>query len=434
MKIFARTIPFSKDAVWLLDAFKNEKNLFFLDSGLSRANEGRFSYLGFAPFKMIETNDFNRLRAELKPYMTVKSTMPFGGGAVGRISYDGQMRFGLYATVICVDHQRRALTVSATGLPKRTAAAQAREAKEQIRQIIARIEKHTPMLTVSAVGAGLKMTSNTTRAQYIAAVKQALGHIRAGDIYQINLSHRFQGRIKAAQRRVSPTKIYQELRAVSPSDFSAYLDDSTQVILSSSPERFLKFDNRIAQVKPMKGTRPRATTRAKDMKYKNELINSAKEKAELLMVTDLERNDLGRVCEFGSVKVKAMRTIEEYATVFQATSTVEGKLRKDCDQFDLLASTFPSGSVTGCPKIEAMKIIGKLEKAKRGCYTGALGYISFSGKMDFNVLIRTLFIDGNKVTFHVGGGIVADSDPANEYEETLLKATAMTASLERIFK
>jgi para-aminobenzoate synthetase component 1 len=260
------------------------------------------------------------------------------------------------------------------------------------------------------------------------AVRQALEHIHRGDIYQINLSHRIQAQWLKG-RVPDPAAIYQHLRQTFPSEFGACFHDGKQAILSASPERFLKLHKGIVQVKPMKGTRPRGKNAQGDKKLKHELLKSPKEIAELLMVTDLERNDLGRVCDYGSVKVSAMRTIETYASVFQATSTVEGRLRQDCDQFDLLKATFPSGSVTGCPKIEAMKIIDKLETCARGLYTGALGYISFSGSMDFNVMIRTMFLNQKNIAFHVGGGIVADSKPQAEWEETWVKAKPMIEAL-----
>ena len=265
------------------------------------------------------------------------------------------------------------------------------------------------------------------------AVRQALEHIRRGDIYQINLSHQIKLRVPQWRKHTEPAAIYRNLRRSFPSEFGAYIDDGRQVILSASPERFLKLQNSIVQVKPMKGTRPRGETQVQDRKLKDQLLKSPKEIAELLMVTDLERNDLGRVCDYKSVKVKAMRTIETYASVFQATSTVEGHLRADCDQFDLLQATFPSGSVTGCPKIEAMKIINKLEQGSRGLYTGALGYMSFSGDMDFNVMIRTMFLNKKNITFHVGGGIVADSDPEDEWQETWDKAKPLIETLKRSF-
>ena len=264
------------------------------------------------------------------------------------------------------------------------------------------------------------------------AVRQALEHIRRGDIYQINLSHQIKVQVPHWPGNPEPAAIYKDLRRSFPSEFGAYFDDGRQVILSASPERFLKLQKGIAQVKPMKGTRPRGKTKAQDRILKEQLQKSPKEIAELLMVTDLERNDLGRVCDYSSVKVKVMRTIETYASVFQATSTVEGRLRRGYDHFDLLQAAFPSGSVTGCPKIEAMKIIKKLEHGPRGLYTGALGYMSFSGDMDFNVMIRTMFLNPKQITFHVGGGIVADSKPQDEWQETWDKAKPLIETLKTV--
>jgi para-aminobenzoate synthetase component I len=279
----------------------------------------------------------------------------------------------------------------------------------------------------------LVLKSNFTKAGYMKAVRQALEHIRRGDIYQINLSHQIKVRVPPSCRHLEPAAIYRNLRRSFPSEFGAYFDDGRQVILSASPERFLKLQKRTAQVKPMKGTRPRGKTRAQDRTLKEQLQKSPKEIAELLMVTDMERNDLGRVCDYASVKVKAMRTIETYASVYQATSTVEGRLRRGSDQFDLLRAVFPSGSVTGCPKIEAMKIIKKLEPSPRGLYTGALGYMSFCGDMDFNVMIRTMFLNQRQITFHVGGGIVADSKPRDEWQETWDKAKPLIETLKQSF-
>ncbi len=434
MKVLTHTIPFSQEAGSLLEIFKDEKNVFFLDSSLSNSSDGRFSYLGFAPFKIIKVKNFQQLRKEIKPWLSLKGSMPFSCGAVGRISYEGDLWFGLYEGVICIDHHKEILTITSSGLPYKTPASQNKAARQKIDYILYKMQTYRSVLQAGVRQAGkLLIKSNTTPKQYIAAVNKALKHIHDGNIYQINLSHRFEAAIKNRQKHTTASEVYKNLRSLSPSSFSAYLDDGQRVILSSSPERFLKLSQGIAQVRPMKGTRSRGANPHEDNQNKQELFDSKKEKAELLMVTDLERNDLGRVCRYGSVQVKAMRTIEEYSTVFQATSTVEGILRRDCDQMDLLESTFPSGSVTGCPKIEAMKIIHQLEKSPRGLYTGALGYISFSGDMDFNVLIRTLFLEKDKISFYVGGGIVADSNPQKEYEETLLKASAMIEALRRSF-
>lgn len=434
MKVHSKTIAFNEEPSRLLDIFKDEQGVFFLDSSLCDDTNGRFSFLGFAPFKVVRPKDFIQLRKEISPFLGLKSRSAFPAGAVGYIGYEGELCFGLYEGLICVDHHKRTLTVSSTGLPYKEERHRAQAARQKIDHVLYQLHNHHARGGCSKKFKGkLALKSNTTLAQYVARVKKALGHIHEGDIYQINLSHRLQAGIKDWRQYAHPGDIYQRLRSLSPSSFGAYLDLGGQVILSSSPERFLRLTKAVAQVRPMKGTRPRGANAREDERNRQELLESAKEKAELLMVTDLERNDLGRVCRYGSVKVRDMRTIEKYATVFQATSTVEGELRQGCDLFDLLENTFPSGSVTGCPKIEAMKIIRRLEKSPRGLYTGALGYISFTGDMDFNVLIRTLLLEKDMVSFSVGGGIVADSDPKKEYEETLIKARAMIEALKKAF-
>ncbi len=433
--MLSHTISFSEDAFCLLEIFKDEQKLFFLDSGLPQSENGRFSYLGFAPFKVIKARNFEVLRKIIKPYLGLKNDLSFPAGAVGYISYDGDLWFGLYEGLLCVDYHKETLTITSSGLPYKDSKHRKQAAQQKIDYVLYKLQSHRPAASLAKLfHRKLMIKSNTGRAQYLSAVKRALKHIYDGDIYQINLSHRYEAFIKDWQKHVHPMQMYKQLRLLSPSAFSAYLDDGQTVILSSSPERFLKFTNGVAQVRPMKGTRPRGETKEQDQKNKKELTDSAKEKAELLMVTDLERNDLGRVCDYGRVHVKTMRAIEEYATVFQATSTIEGRLHKKFDQFDLLKATFPSGSVTGCPKIEAMNIIGQLEKSKRGLYTGALGYISFTGGMDFNVLIRTLFLEKDRIFFYVGGGIVVDSNPQEEYEETIVKSKAMVGALESVFE
>jgi para-aminobenzoate synthetase component 1 len=433
MQVLTHTIPLPA-GIDLLETFQDEEKMFLLDSSLNTTSDGRYSYLGFAPFKTIRVKNFQQLRKELKPYLGLSGPMHFPAGAVGYLSYEGDLYFGLYEGIICIDHHKETVTITSTGLPYQKSFQQKQAARQKIDYIVYKIQNHrSSKFSLKPFKGTLNIKSNTTAKQYIASVQKVLKHIHDGDIYQINLAHQLEAAIKNWRRYASSVGIYQNLRRLSPSAFSAYLDDGQRVILSSSPERFLKLSNGIAQVRPMKGTRPRSPDSSQDQKNKQELVDSAKEKAELLMVTDLERNDLGRVCRYGSVAVKSMRTIEEYSTVFQATSTVEGILRKDCDQMDLLESTFPSGSVTGCPKIEAMKIIGQLEKTSRGLYTGALGYISFTGDMDFNVLIRTLFLEEDRISFYVGGGIVADSKPQAEWEETWIKAKAMIQAMELSF-
>jgi para-aminobenzoate synthetase component I len=410
----------SKDGPFsVFKKFYGNKGLFFLDSS-QRSSQSQFSYLGHSPFKVIEGRDINVLRREFNKHR-VRASSGFFGGAVGYFNYDGSFCFGFYDHIIVFDHVSKTITACSPHQSKINELC--RVAKED-RQSISQIK---PLATPIA------FKSNFNKSSYVAMVKKALAHIKQGDIYQINLSRKVEAIIANWPSHADSLSIYQALREHSPSPFAAYYEGPRQTILSSSPERFIKLAGRRVQVKPMKGTRPRGETKLSDERLKAELFHSPKEIAELLMVTDLERNDLGRVCGYGSVKVKTLRTIETYQTVFQATATIEGRLHKDRDCFDLIKAAFPSGSVTGCPKIEAMKIIENLENTSRGAYTGALGYISFAGDMDLSVIIRSLFLQKNKIAFHVGGGIVADSNPAAEYEETNVKARAMEQALAEVF-
>ena len=418
--IYQHTLSFKDDPFKIFYAFRDQPNVFFLDSSLHRS-KGQFSYIGFAPFKTVKGTDLNILKKAFDRYRLSSQRLAFPAGAVGYLGYDGSLFFGFYDTILAVDHQKHQLIISSFSKDR---------IKNVLKMFNGSLEMSLPQ-PPSDMLSNSSFRSNFTKAEYMKAVRQALEHIRRGDIYQINLSHQIKVQSPKDKSFLEPAFMFKNLRSASPSEFGAYFDDGSQVILSASPERFLKFQNGIVQVKPMKGTRPRGKTKIQDRALKNELLKDPKEIAELLMVTDLERNDLGRVCDYSTIKVKAMRTIETYASVFQATSTVEGRLRKDCDQFDLLKAAFPSGSVTGCPKIEAMKIIKQLEHGPRRLYTGALGYMSFSGGMDFNVMIRTLFVKPKEMAFHVGGGIVADSKPPKEWQETWDKAKPLIDTLKR---
>lgn len=417
--VHTRRLKCKGDAFGIFERIKQKPHAFFLDSSFN-APQARFSYLGFDPFKIIEGRDIAALKKAWEPHRLPKGAGHFPAGAVGYLGYDGQLWFGLYDGVIAIDHYANTVVLSALS-------------KRRLEILESALKADAPPTAFKAFKGRLTFKSNFTKAQYLSAVRRVLTHIRDGNIYQINLSQRVEALVHNWQDYTDAAAVYSQLRSQSPSPFGAYLDDGHQFILSASPERFVQLCGDIVQVRPMKGTRPRGKNAAGDARLKKELLNSPKEIAELLMVTDLERNDLGRVCDYGSVRVKAMRAIEEYATVFQATSTVEGRLHQSFDQFDLLKAVFPSGSVTGCPKIAAMEIISELEKGSRGLYTGALGYISFSGDMDFNVLIRTLFLRKNSIAFHVGGGIVADSTPQAEWEETWVKAYAMQEALRKVF-
>lgn len=263
--------------------------------------------------------------------------------------------------------------------------------------------------------------SNFTRESYRQAVRRAKEYIAAGDIYQVNLSQRFQGPVDAPA-----PEVYLALRAANPAPYCAYLDIGDAQILSSSPECFLKLDGQQVVTRPIKGTRPRSVNPA-------ELLASPKDNAELLMITDLERNDLGRVCEFGSVHVPELVRVESFATVHHLVATVAGTLRRGVSHVDCVRACFPGGSITGAPKIRAMEIIDELEPHARGIYTGAIGYFGADGRSHFNIAIRTaVYQPGGRLTFQAGGGIVADSDPDAEYDETLAKAGGIFNALNQL--
>jgi len=284
-----------------------------------------------------------------------------------------------------------------------------------------------PLVYVPSVD--LQMVPDKVR--YKIAVNKALDYIKEGDIYQVNLSRLCVADLDGVPSEILGPSLFHLLLEYSPAAFSAYFDAGDMRIISSSPERFLKVRDDHVETRPMKGTRPRARGRSDDSQRKA-LLNSTKDRAELLMITDLLRNDIGRVCRFGSVKVKRMRSLEKYKTVYQTTSTVEGRLKSGRDMFDLVRAAFPGGSITGCPKIRSMQIIDEIEPFRRGMYTGALGYMSFSGNMDLNILIRSMFLQRGQLSFHVGGGIVADSRPEAEYRETEVKARGMQQALDHL--
>ncbi len=270
------------------------------------------------------------------------------------------------------------------------------------------------------------LESNFARAEFERAVTRIRDYIAAGDVYQVNLSQRFHASFAGA-----PLELYRRLRARNPAPFGAYLEFGDATVASISPERFVRVDaaTRTAEARPIKGTRPRGTTPARDRALGLELQNSDKDRAENVMIVDLLRNDLGKVCRPGSVRVPSLFALESHPTVHHLVSTVTGELADGADAFDLLLAAFPGGSVTGAPKIRAMQIIAELERAPRGVYCGAIGYISATGGMDFNIPIRTIVLQGGNATFHAGAGIVWDSEPAAEYEETLAKARTMIEAL-----
>ncbi len=252
-------------------------------------------------------------------------------------------------------------------------------------------------------------------------VEKAKEYIKSGDIYQANLSQRFEVEAKD----INVFLLYQRLRKINPSPFACFFDFPDVKIVSSSPERLIKLYGRIIETRPIAGTRPRGKDGIDDKEMEKELILNEKERAEHIMLVDLERNDIGRVCEYGSVKVDEFMVLERYSHVIHIVSNIKGRLQKGQDAFDCIRACFPGGTITGVPKVRCMEIIDELEKHRRGPYTGSAGYISFNGDMDLNILIRTFVLKNNNLYFHVGGGIVADSVPEMEYQETLHKAEAL---------
>jgi para-aminobenzoate synthetase component 1 len=279
---------------------------------------------------------------------------------------------------------------------------------------------------VSPLGEVRAPPGNFSRRAYVGAVRRALDYIVAGDIYQVNLSQRFRLPLPG-----DPLEAYLELRRRNPAPFAAYLNLPEAQVLSASPERFLRLDSvsRRIETRPIKGTRPRGRWPEEDEWLAQELLGSEKDRAENVMIVDLERNDLGRVAEIGSVRVRELAALETFPTVFHLTSTIEARLRQDRDAVDLLRATFPGGSITGAPKIRAMEIIDELEPTARSVYTGAIGRLGFDGSLDLNIAIRTIIAKGDVAYFQAGGGIVADSDPELEYEETLYKAAGLASAL-----
>ena len=339
---------------------------------------------------------------------------------------------GFYDSLVVFDHRLGKVCVVSTGLNADGSRSEAR-AKAQLefwqRRLqnpeISRKGARTQGLESLRAFAPLReASSNLSRAEFVSAVERAQQYIRAGDIYQVNLSQRL-----TAQGNVSGWEMFEKLSAVSPAPFSAFLDCGDFQIASSSPEQFLRMSGSHIVTRPIKGTRPRDADPTRDAQLAYELQTSAKELAELVMITDLLRNDLGKVCEYGSVQTPDLARLEKFAQVQHLVSTVEGRLRKDVTHFAAFASCFPGGSITGAPKFRAMEIIDELEPVSRGPYCGALGYLGFNRESQLNIAIRSAVCTPGKIHFNVGAGIVADSNPAAEYEETLAKAAGFLAAL-----
>lgn len=446
---------------------------FFLDSGLASGGLGRFSFLGFEPFLEFQAREgeitissaagrtafrgepLAELRKLGEKYGAVTRGLdveiPFLGGAVGGFSYEFGARlervesrstddlsmpdaqFGFYDGVLVFDEENGRVFAVANPVVEASAEEILARLEAAAGVGVGRVILHPPVELGFTDNPESQrrvrdnppyLESNFSKEDYLRAIGRIKDYVEAGDVYQVNLAQRF-----AVELRDHPYALYRRLRERSPAPFASYLNLGEFQIVSSSPERFLRIRDRRVETRPIKGTRPRGKTVEDDARLRAELLASAKDRAELLMIVDLERNDLGRVCEFGSVKVEALFQIEEHPTVFHLVSAVSGRLREDRDVWDCLRAAFPGGSITGAPKIRSMQIIDEIETRRRNWYTGAMGYIGFDGSCDLNIAIRTILCRGGQAYYHVGGGIVWDSDPESEFQETLDKGRAMRAAL-----
>jgi len=444
---------------------------FLLESVRGGEKWGRYTFLGSDPFMVMRArknrldiirpgigielrsvaNSFEELRAEVKRYRAPElPNLPrFFGGAVGFLAYDivrcfekipesaaddlGTPDFNLMFTdtVLCFDNVRQMLKIIANVPIEEFASIKMayQSARIKIDEIIERLKRPavSPFLeSVSNVAINdASIASNMTREGYMAMVSAAKEYIAAGDVIQVVPSQRFEAPLTA-----HPFNIYRSLRTINPSPYMFYLRLGEQTLVGASPEVMVRVEGREITLRPIAGTRRRGVTEAEDRELEAELLADPKERAEHVMLVDLGRNDVGRVSEIGSVKVTELMVVERYSHVMHIVSNVVGVLRQECDAFDAFAATFPQGTVSGAPKIRAMEIIDELESVRRGVYAGAVGYFSYTGNTDTAIALRTLLIRNNRVYIQAGGGVVADSDPGAEFEESVNKARAMVRALQ----
>jgi para-aminobenzoate synthetase component 1 len=390
----------------------------FLDSASAEEESGGsfgagFSLIAACPTRIFTGNlfsedDFAELSAHYRSHLKPAAHTPDLGfptaGLYGWISYEGDFAFGEYPEVLIYDHRHR------TWREEGNLSSHRRKPVHSI-----------PDKTLPPFHDEMSLSD------YCALVERAQEYIAAGDIYQVNLSHRFSTPVPPS---FSAYSLYEHLREKSPAPFGGFMRLGGRTAISSSPEQFLRISDRTIQTRPIKGTRPRFRDREQDEKSAYDLLTSPKEIAELVMITDLERNDLGQICEFGTVTASELLKLERYSQVFHLVSTIEGLLRKDISAIEAVRACFPGGSITGAPKKRAREVITELEPCPRGLYTGAIGCFGYNGESRFNIAIRTLVEEKGELHFHVGAGIVADSIPEKEWEETLHKASGMLQACE----
>lgn len=446
-------LPYREDSTALFEAVADNPWAVFLDSGRRHPGQSRYDIIAAQPYIRLITrgqmtevhtdgitlsrdDPFHLLKRHLEIDPALAGELPFCGGAIGYFGYDlarrierlpsraaaveriPDMAIGIYDWAVVVDHlEQRSWLVG-----------QGRDAETDIKwnALVARFTALAPEKARAPFRVTSNVKSSHTRESYGRAFRRIHQYIRDGDCYQVNLAQRFE-----AQAQGDPWLAYQALRVINPAPFSAYISTPYAQILSSSPERFLGVQRGAVESKPIKGTRPRAGHARLDAELAEGLRVSEKDRAENVMIVDLLRNDLSKNCELGSITVPRLFDVESYATVHHLVSTVTGRLRVDRDAVDLLRGCFPGGSITGAPKLRAMQIIDEVERNRRGVYCGAIGYIGFDGGMDTNIAIRTLTLSHGTVRFWAGGGIVADSEAAAEYQESFDKARALLRLLQQ---
>jgi anthranilate synthase component I len=343
--------------------------------------------------------------------------------------YDAQLMF--YQGIIAFDHVQHRLWIvrnvytDGEGSLRTKYNAAVREIRKTRQLLEQASPSEQPKEEKKKRGAPLRITSNFRRAEYLEAVRKAKNYIRAGDIFQVVISQRFSAKTHAA-----PFDVYRELRALNPSPYLFYLQMNDVAVVGSSPEMLVKVQGRDVFYRPIAGTRWRGKDEAEDQRLELEMLASEKERAEHIMLVDLGRNDLGRVCEYGTVKPEKLMTVERYSHVMHLVSSLRGRLREDVDCFDALMACFPAGTVSGAPKVRAMEIIEELERTRRGIYAGGVLYLDFAGNLDSCIALRTMVIKNGVAHVQAGGGIVADSTPEGEYEESVNKSKALLAALE----
>lgn len=434
---------------------KDRPYAFLLESVEGGETLARYSFLGCDPFLVSRYRKgqpaaefMQSLRATRRRFrsVTIPNLPPFTGGAVGYFGYDmvrtiedipdtGRDDLGIddavlmfYKTLLAFDHLRHQIHIISNLLveeSKDPIELQYQQAEEEIRRIEALLR--SPLEPPAAVrnDEEIRVRSNFEKSDYLKAVAKAKEYIAAGDIFQVVLSQRFEVDLKTP-----PFEIYRALRIVNPSPYMYFLKMPDASIVGSSPEMLVKIRGQEASYRPIAGTRPRGTSDEEDETLAQELLADEKERAEHIMLVDLGRNDLGRVCTYGTVRVEDLMFIERYSHVMHLVSSLRGQLPDNVDRLDTMMACFPAGTVSGAPKVRAMEIIDELEPTRRGVYSGAIMYLDFSNNLDSCIAIRTLVVKGNKGYIQAGGGIVADSTPEGEYTETVNKSRALIRAIQ----